>query len=71
MSLEKQKYVDHEVTKTMFLNNMDFYEDVRDGGLTSDFLNDGSKSGSGVRCGSSTLGTRDVKNAWNFLSTFS
>ena len=30
MSSERQKYVDHEVTKTMFLNNIDFYDDVRD-----------------------------------------
>ena len=27
--LGKQKYVDHEITKKMFLNNMDFYNDVR------------------------------------------
>ena len=33
MSLEGQKYVDHEVTKTMFLNNMDFYDDVLDRGF--------------------------------------
>ena len=30
MSPERQKDVDHEVTKTMFLNNMDFYDDVLD-----------------------------------------
>ena len=23
-----QKYIDHEITKTMLLNNMDFYDDV-------------------------------------------
>ena len=28
-----QKYVDHEITKTMFLNNMDFYDKVLDGGF--------------------------------------
>ena len=26
----EQKYVDHEITKTMLLNNMDFYNDVCD-----------------------------------------
>ena len=30
MSLEEQKYVGHEITETMFLNNVDFYDDVRD-----------------------------------------
>ena len=29
----EQKYVDHEITKTMFLNNMDFYNDVLDKGF--------------------------------------
>ena len=28
--MERQKYVDHEITKIMFLNNVDFYDDVRD-----------------------------------------
>ena len=28
-----QRYVDHEITKTMLLNNMDFYNDVRDEGF--------------------------------------
>ena len=25
---KEQKYIDHEITKTMFLNNIDFYDDV-------------------------------------------
>ena len=28
-----QRYVDHEITKTMLLNNMDVYNDVRDEGF--------------------------------------
>ena len=28
-----QKYINHEITKTMFLNNMDFYDDVLGKGL--------------------------------------
>ena len=28
-----QEYVDHKVTKTMFLNNINFYDDVRDMGF--------------------------------------
>ena len=30
---EDRKYVDHEITKTMFLNNMDFYDEVRNRGF--------------------------------------
>ena len=30
LPLPEQKCVDHEVTKTMFLNDVDFYDDVRD-----------------------------------------
>ena len=25
---KEQKYIDYEITKTMFLNNIDFYDDV-------------------------------------------
>ena len=46
----KQKYVDHEITKKMFLNNMDFYNHVRNRRFDIRLFEQSFRKESGVRC---------------------